>query len=318
VPLTSLSYTFDPPTLKGSISNVFAQDEIALGRRLSVIIGSRFDHDFLSGWHLQPTAKALWKIGRSGQNLWASTSRAVRTPSPFDVAIQARLPLPPAPDGTPLMLGVIGDPDKGSEVHSDLETGYSVSLGSQATVKVTGFRSEYDRLVSLHPLTPRFELTPEPAHVLVLMQISNRGSAISKGLEIDGLWNPFRKVSLGASYTYLRNVGTIDSTLGDIPLPVEDVSPTHAWLVHAASPIAPRTEVSASLFRVGRNIPLAIPAYARADVRLEVKLRDWLSVVGTGQNLLQATHFEGAATSLASRTLIPRSATVALVWRPQQ
>ena len=315
------AFSLDPATSTGSIANIFAQDEIALSPQFSLTLGSKFEHDSLSGWDVQPTAKALWKIGPSGQRLWAATSRADRTPAPLDVAFRLRTPLPPAPDGTPLMLGIFGNPTYQDERLTDLEVGYGLSLGRQAVIELAGFKGHYDGLATLHALTPTFESTPAPAHVLVPLQFANGLDANTTGLEIDGRWNPFANVSLTGSYSYLRIVSHLTSeATGDEPASQssEDLSPTDQWQVHASTPLGARAEISGSLFHVGRIDAQAIPAYTRADVRLAFTLTRQLSIVGIGQNMLQATHVEGTGASKGqTSTLIPRSASISLEWRPR-
>ena len=60
-----------------------------------------------------------------------------------------------------------------------------------------------------------------------------------------------------------------------------------------------------------------IEDYTRADARLEVPLTRRLSVAVVGQNLFDDMHAEYAgAGAIVTPTLIPRNASVSLVWRP--
>ncbi len=42
--------------------------------------GSKFEHDYFTGFNVQPTARLSWLV-TDNQTLWTSVSRAVRTPS---------------------------------------------------------------------------------------------------------------------------------------------------------------------------------------------------------------------------------------------
>ena len=59
-----------------------------------------------------------------------------------------------------------------------------------------------------------------------------------------------------------------------------------------------------------------VPAYTRADARLEFAVTKQLSVVANGRNLLERTHRENAdPTNPLTSTLVPRTDSVRLVWR---
>ena len=75
----------------------------------------------------------------------------------------------------------------------------------------------------------------------------------------------------------------------------------------------PRTEVDATLFHIGTLTNLAVPAYTRADARVEVTLTKRLSAVAAGTNLFRSTHAEYTSNVLVA-TRVPRSVNVQLVW----
>jgi hypothetical protein len=59
-----------------------------------------------------------------------------------------------------------------------------------------------------------------------------------------------------------------------------------------------------------------VPAYLRADARIQVKLTDRLSAMLVGQNLLDPAHQEFAsATTGMLTTLVPRSVRVQARWQ---
>jgi hypothetical protein len=57
-----------------------------------------------------------------------------------------------------------------------------------------------------------------------------------------------------------------------------------------------------------------VPAYTRADARVQVRLTEQLSVVTAARNLLEPSHPEFVQGSVVS-TQIPRSADIQLVWQ---
>ena len=81
-------------------------------------------------------------------------------------------------------------------------------------------------------------------------------------------------------------------------------------------PLSSRSLADIHFFHTGPVDPLEVPAFSRLDARLEWSLTAPLSVIASGQNLLDASHleFNGDRTVLAS-TLVPRSGAVQLRWR---
>jgi outer membrane receptor protein involved in Fe transport len=111
----------------------FAQDEIALfGNLLTVTLGTQVQYVADSGAGVQPTARVMWKPHPS-HRLWASTSRAIRTPALLDRRLRLTFPPIPTDSGLPLVVSVTGSPGTESENLADAEAGYRVEIGTTAT-----------------------------------------------------------------------------------------------------------------------------------------------------------------------------------------
>jgi hypothetical protein len=92
-------------------------------------------------------------------------------------------------------------------------------------------------------------------------------------------------------------------------------SPQHQWQIHSTTWLTPRVEVN-SLFYVGRLRQLNIPAYTRADARVEFKLTKQPAAIAVGQNLFQAAHAEFSPVNTAlSGSIVPRSGRFQLRWQ---
>jgi outer membrane receptor protein involved in Fe transport len=91
-------------------------------------------------------------------------------------------------------------------------------------------------------------------------------------------------------------------------------APGHQWQVHSSVALGPRTEVDGSLFHTGTLANLVVPAYTRADMRVEVRLTGRLSAVAAGRNLFDSTHAEYTSNVLVA-TRVPRSGNVSLTWK---
>src|SRR5438046_8236071 len=75
----TISLNPDHRTLE--LFSAFLQDELTLIKnRLRLTVGSKFEHNDFTGFEVQPSGRLLWTPDEK-QSLWASVSRAVRTPS---------------------------------------------------------------------------------------------------------------------------------------------------------------------------------------------------------------------------------------------
>src|SRR5216110_1012805 len=75
---------FLPPHVARQWFTGFVQDEIALvPNRLHVALGTKLEHNDYTGFEIQPSGRANWRLSPSG-TLWAAVARALRTPSRID------------------------------------------------------------------------------------------------------------------------------------------------------------------------------------------------------------------------------------------
>jgi len=66
----------------------FVQDQIGIAPgKLSLILGSKFEHNNRSGFEVQPNGRLMW-TPTMHQTVWAAVTRAVRTPSRLDQDLQ--------------------------------------------------------------------------------------------------------------------------------------------------------------------------------------------------------------------------------------
>lgn len=82
----TLTLLFLPPSRRLTLSDLFAQDTICLAQSLSLILGVKFEDDPFSGWTTLPDERLFFRLSDTAQ-LWAASSRAVRSPTPFDVDV---------------------------------------------------------------------------------------------------------------------------------------------------------------------------------------------------------------------------------------
>ena len=313
------SYTFslNPPAAKSLISNAFLEDAIAIGNRVHVTLGGKVEHDSVSGWGLVPNARLMWSVVPSSQNLWVAVSRALRTPSGSDVAVTIHYATFTGAQGVPIVLAFLGNPNFQSERFVDSEVGYRLNLGVSTAVDVTAFRGQYSGLLTHEPVAPVFESTPFPPHLLIASKYANLLDADTAGVEIAAHCTPFGTWRIDGSYSAFHLTPHLDPASKDpAAVTFDGGAPAAQYQVHTSVRLGPKAEVTTGLYHVGPLLKTNVPAYTRADARLEFAATKQLSVVATGRNLLERTHRENAdPTNPLRSTLVPRTGSVRLVWR---
>jgi iron complex outermembrane receptor protein len=309
----TFAFTLTPPDSRNQVVNLFAEDEVTVAKGLRVTFGAKLERDTAAGWAWQPAARVMWEPGRR-HHLWLSAARAIRTPSNTDLAIRIVAAVVPGPAG-PIVIGIAGNPDYQPERFQDVEAGYRVDVGSIASFDVAAFRGRYQGLPTNEPVAPVFVASPAPGHVFIASRFENRLDASTRGLEFVARLAPGRTWNLSASYSsfYVSPhpaAGTRDSAAATF----DGNAPTQQWQVQSSVRIGARTEVNGALFRTGRLRAMGVPAYTRADARVEVRITPRLSLIATGRNLADPRHAEYLTRSVVS-TQVPRSADIQLVWR---
>jgi iron complex outermembrane receptor protein len=181
--------------------NAFVQDEITLlPNRLKLTLGTKIEQEHYDGVNFQPAVRTAWTPTGS-QTIWASVSRAVRTPSRIDVEFYA-----PEPPVNPLTLKFAGSPDFGSEKLLAYELGYRIQPIEAVSLSLAGFYNQYDDMRSVE--------IPHPDILNPTVEFLNGLIGDSRGVEISGRVQAFPWWTLRAGYTYLeKDIWTKDGHL---------------------------------------------------------------------------------------------------------
>src|SRR3989440_8801701 len=129
----------------------FLQDEISLlNRRLSVTIGSKFEHNDFTGFEVQPNIRFLGNISKD-QSIWAAVSRAVRTPALTEEGLRLNeAVIPPGilnpPNPFPVVAAIFGSPQFKSEDLLAYEAGYRVQATKSLSLDIAAFYNFYTHL----------------------------------------------------------------------------------------------------------------------------------------------------------------------------
>jgi iron complex outermembrane receptor protein len=305
-----------PATYRDQLIGGFLQDEISLvPDRLKLTIGSKFEHNDLSGFEVEPTARLWWRL-TDRQSVWAAVSRAVRTPAWSDLHSTANLdviaPQPPAAP-LPVQISELGNPSLDEETVVAYEAGYRAEPAAHVSLDVAAFFNDYDELITSGPATTKL-VPAAPPYVAVTTRDGNNDSGYTYGLEASARWDVTGTWHLTASYSWLgMNLATSSAYLQS--------APAHQAQLRSALDLPGHFELNSSVAFVDKvNASygiqqVAIPSYVRVDVGLIWHATPNLELGVWGQNLAQDRHAEFTSYKSLLITEIPRSVMGRITFR---
>jgi iron complex outermembrane recepter protein len=309
-PTSTLVWT--PETVRLPLYSTFVQDEISLvPERWRVVLGTKLEHNPLTGLEVQPSARLLW-TPTAATTLWGAFSRATRIPALFERDSELKVGVIPSLAGPPIWVELFGNPNVDEEKLLAYELGLRVQPTEALSVDLAAFYDVYHDLIDYTSNTPVFALAPTP-HILVSSTESNADSAQSYGAEISVQWRVLSNWRLSGSYSGLRV-----HVRPDVPL--EGSSPKHQVQLRSYLDLPGRVEVNTALMYVDAIsfVPattlVRIPSYVRADLGITWRPAAKWQLGVWGQNLLQARHAEFPSLQTPIQTEIPRSVLGRVVW----
>ncbi|MDD5035853.1 MAG: TonB-dependent receptor [Methylococcaceae bacterium] len=310
----TFSTSFNPASKALNLYSVFVQDESRwMGDRVRFIIGSKVEHNDFTGFQFQPNARLLWKPAEA-HTLWASASRAVRTPSRGETAV--RLATSPFQNqGMTFLPVVFGNPGFRSETLLAYEFGYRSEPFKNLSVDAAAFYHDYDHLNTTEAGNPYLESTPAPAHFVIPLRIENKSSARVYGIELEANWRLNGNWRLSGSYTLLQMHFRIDPASTDTAsLARSGDSPQQQWQFHSYFDLPHHLNLDAALYYVDRLSNQQTLAYTRIDLRLGWQPVKDLELSLAGRNLLDGSHREFGSNLVQVGSEVPRSLYAKLSW----
>jgi iron complex outermembrane receptor protein len=279
-----------PLNRQDHLFNAFIQDDIeVIEDSVWLTLGSKFEHNDYSGFEVQPSARLRWKPAQ-GQLLWASVSRAVRTPSRIEddaVLIQDRLVQP----------GVIsvlkGNRNFDSEQLIAYELGYRFQPHETMLLDFTLFYNEYDKLRSFSPQGVTFPSQTAPLAAFIL-GVENKIKAETYGFEMAFDWQLSEQLTVRASYTYL------DMQLHNGPNPADKAlaesnerqSPEHQVNLLSSYELMPDLTITMGGHYIDRLPASRVGSHIDIDAGLRWQATKNLNIALFGKNLLHDERFE--------------------------
>lgn len=292
----SASLAFLPGEVSRQWFSAFAQDEIALVKdRLHLTLGTKLEHNDYTSFEFQPSGRLAWNVTR-GHMLWASISRAVRTPSRIDTDLYA-------PGSPPFFLA--GGTNFASEKLIAYEIGYRVQPHPRVSVSLAAFYNDYDDIRSLEPASPA-------AAFPIVIGNGQEGETYGAELTIDYRVTDWWR--LRAGYTELQiqirpKSGSTDTTRGS----TESHDPNRQFMARSSVDLPWNIELDTGFRFVTHIANQRVPEYGELDVRLAWRPISTLELSVAGQNLLHEHHAEFG--SPTARREIERSVYGKVTWR---
>jgi len=298
--------TLTPSRERDQLYSTFVQDDITLVRnRLDLTLGSKFEHNDITGFEVEPSVRLAWTPTEK-QTVWAAISRAVRTPSSLERDILENRSYSP-----PVLVEVFGDPNNISEGVTAYELGYRIKPAERLSFDAATFYNVYDDLIEAVQGTPFFE--PPAGPVVVPLTFQNNTSAETYGAEISGEWHVTENWKLTASYTFLQEHLN--------PQPAYNNDPQNQFQIHSYLNLPQHVELDGAVFYVDPinpllgNVSTSIPSYLRMDFGVTWRPTRTLELGVFGQNLLDGNHAEFTNYKTTILTEIPRSIMGRITWR---
>jgi iron complex outermembrane receptor protein len=313
----TLRIVFSPQGRRNQLFSAFAQDEIAIvPDRLHLSLGARIEHNFYTGFDLQPSARLVWTVN-SKSMIWTATSHADRTPARSDTDLRVNYAALPAQGNMPLLVSLFGNPNKKNELLTAFEGGYRSAWSSKLSLDSTLFYNHYHDLTSVEPGPIILEASPAPVHLLLPDMQGNGLYGETHGIEFYAHWKVTGVWTLSPGYTFFSlhlhpcaNSHDFTTASG-----TEGGSPDHQAQLRSTLSLPRNLQWDTSVYFVNRLPAVSIPSYTRLDTGIVWRVGERVSVSVIGQNLLKNLHpeFAGPSSSVQSG-LIRRGAYAKIDW----
>ena len=313
--LPSFDVSFVPARYAESLYSGFVQDHIKLTKSLSITLGSKFEHNGISGFEYSPSAQLTWTPS-ARQTIWLSAARAIREPARSADDLRVQLAGIPLQNGGVGVLALFGKPGIKAEQLRDFEIGYRAQLSRQLSLDITTFTSYYRQLVNSEPGAPFFDNSAAVPHLVLPLYFDNKAHAHDYGAEIFANWNVTSRWRLSPGLDLIHmNVELDPSSRDTTTKAADEASPRHQFRIRSSLKLSHNLDWDNSLYFVGISPDHSIPSYTRLDTRLGWRLGEFTEFSLVGQNLLTPQHAESEVAFGVIPTLIRRSIYAKITWR---
>ncbi len=279
--------TLVPASTVDHVYTGFVQDQIQLGRTVSMTVGAKLQQNNYSGFDIQPSGRLLW-VPDPRQSLWLGVTRAVTTPSDIEENFFLQGPLAPKE-----YIQLVGNRQFKSEDLVGCEIGYRRLLNSKLYLDVAAFWNQYNNSQSFSgPM-----VSASGGNTYLTIQYQNQIDGSTSGFEIAPQLAIASWWRLNTTYSYLNSdfmafgpTSDISST-GSVNT-YDKSSPKHTVAAQSKIDLPLRFQFDQTYRFVSALPAQKVEAYQTMDVRLARSLGRNLSIEAVGQNLFQPHHYE--------------------------
>ncbi|QPK64652.1 TonB-dependent receptor [Methylomonas sp. LL1] len=310
---SAIAYT--PESLGYHNGSVFVQDDITLiDDTLRLTLGTKLEESHFGNTQVQPNARLLW-TPNDQHSIWASVSRAARTPSRGEA--QSNIALGTAPTGFPapfdrVQVRALPNPDLKAEKVFAAEIGYRTQWTSQFSTDITAFSNHYTDLIMFRQGQFDFATLTQP-----MLWYNNTSEVTTRGIELSSDWQVFDWMRFTGNYSHLKIEKPYDPANPD----TAGLSPRHHCSLRWQLDMNRQTKLDLTLRHVGRlnAVGQSVPAYTTFDARLAYQPYSGIELSVVAQNLFSPQHLEYREVTAISlydfSAEVPRSIYGKIDWR---
>jgi iron complex outermembrane receptor protein len=293
---------------RSSSASAFIQDEIELGRRLRVTLGTKLQYDSVSKLQLQPTLRVLFKAAPR-HTIWAAATSAVRTMSEVELYSEGTVGAYPDGNGNvAAFLVVKGDLGLKPERVESYEIGYRWQMTPDIALDATAFHNTMRNLVGTRAEQPFVDASGRMT-IPVLIANTSHGNAKGAELLVTDAIAPNWNMTLG--YSFFEQQTTEDGGLGSSLDIGESAAPRHQLQLRSFLQLPKRFELDLSAYYVGA-FGTSVSDYLRLDSQVSWRPVERVTLAISGQNLFQSSHSEFES---ALAVPIRRTVNAKVTWR---
>ncbi len=303
---------WEPAEQTDRLYSAFIQDEITLTpERLSLTVGSKFEHNDYTGFEYQPSVRIAYTPSPR-RTLWAAVSRALRTPDRSSVTMNFFSLLDPT-TGT---FGSYGGGDLDSEELLAYELGYRVQPSDRFSLDVATYYHNLSKLTSWDLGMPAVDPGP-PARTVVPITPGNQIEVDIYGIELAFNFAATDHWRLRGGYSFMHYDPTLPAGVMDPGGVATDESyPPHTAFLRSSADLSATVQLDVVARYVDARPAADAPSYVGLDARLAWRPMEQLELFVVGRNLLEDQHPESIANVLATeRGEVERSAYAGVTWR---
>ena len=308
---------FSPANVRTQLFSSFIQDEITVvPDKLLLTLGTKVAHAYYTGLAVMPSARLAWMLD-SRQTIWASLSRALRTPAETDAALDSTIPGPTGSGGIPAIIRLLGNPSSRNEVLLAYEMGYRTTIRDRFSLDVALYYNAYSAQQTIEPLAPFVEGLPLQPQLVVPFRYQNLMSGESHGIEVYANWKVTNRWSLGPAFAFAQTRMRVNEPSRDTfsVANAQGSCPANSVQLRSHDEVNRHLSWNTSAFVVGHLTAPVVPGYTRLDSHFTWQYKKGVCFVLGGQNLLNARHLEFVdSTTSAQSTLVSRTAFMKVTW----